>query len=95
MKYYSAATLPSVARPSHQPDLALLTDEQIRARLRARLRGLSLLAAPEAARVRLADELGLNQATLSRLLRGQMRVTEAIAERLGFKPVTRFEPIGP
>lgn len=80
------------AAVKHYPPAAfsdLLTDAGIRARLHCRLAAFPLSGGKE----RLGRELGIKQAELTRLLRGQMGITPAIAAKLGFRAVTRFERI--
>jgi hypothetical protein len=67
--------------------LDLATEESLRAAVRAQL-GAGL-----AAKAVLAVQLGISEATLSKILRGGP-IGEGIAEKLGYRRVTRFERIG-
>ena len=78
MKHVSAAALIPADR--------LFTEDDVKAALRARLDGTL------AGKAALAARLGVSESQLSILLRGG-RIGEAIAERLGFRKVTRFERV--
>jgi hypothetical protein len=82
MKHFSAAALERAAKAS-----ALADEEELRAKLRARL-----MPGPRA-KFLLAASLGVETQCLTKMLRGQARITDDVAERLGFRRVVRFEPI--
>jgi hypothetical protein len=67
----------------------LLTEDDLRSSLRGRLGD-----AP-GGKAALAQTLGIGGMKLTRVLRGQHPVCDHVAEQLGFRRVTLFEPIKP
>jgi hypothetical protein len=82
MKHYSARMLSGAVRA-----VELQTPDEMKERLRAQLDGT------EGGKVRLAARLGITCHRLTLLLRTAAPVPEVVAERLGYRPVVRFEPI--
>jgi predicted transcriptional regulator len=66
---------------------ALLTEEELVIELAARVR-------KRGDHQRVAGELGVSQPALSNVLTGGRGIGPGFAERLGYRRVTRFEPIG-
>lgn len=81
MKHYSAALLDRAAKAAQ-----LATEGDLLTRLRARLDG-------PGGKDALAIELGLTPFQLTSILRGRRPLSEAIAEKLGYRKVARFERV--
>jgi hypothetical protein len=86
MKHYSGAALPSVARPSRQPELALVTEEEIIIEIAGRIRR-------HGEQGRVAMELGVSQSGLSNILTSGRGIGPRLATALGYRKVVRFERI--
>lgn len=85
MKHYSAQALERhVERAFPKP---LLSDDQVRAQLGGQLDGT------DRGKRALAARLGISTFKLSLILRGRAPVPDDVAERLGLRRVTLFEPI--
>jgi predicted transcriptional regulator len=65
----------------------LLTEEELVIELAARVR-------KRGDHQRVAGELGVSQPALSNVLTGGRGIGKDLAHRLGYRRVTRFEPIG-
>lgn len=81
MKHYSAAVLDRAAAAA-----ALATEAEMLERLRDRLTRAG-------DRKALAREFGVTPFALAGMLRGRWPVSEPIAEKLGYRRVTRFERV--
>lgn len=82
MKHISASWLARAAAAA-----ALVTEDDVKARIRAQLDGTA------GGKAALADRLGISTFNLSLLLRGRGQLTDAIAKRLGYRKVVRFERV--
>jgi hypothetical protein len=86
MRHYSPVALEQAAGHPRRAAPKLATEEDLKASMRAQL-GLGA-----GAKAVLAGRLGINEASLSKILRGAP-VADGVAERLGFRKVVRYERI--
>jgi hypothetical protein len=87
LKHYSFDALERAVDRASAERHRLRTDEDLLAELRAQLD-------QPGGKDALAARLGLSAFNLSLLLRGRGQLSDKVAERLGYRRVTRFERIG-